>query len=239
MAAALEQKIPPRQNLLIDADDTLWENNIYFERAIASFISLLDHKTHTSDEVRLVLWDVEREVIRQHGYGMHSFASALVACFERLSVEPVTPELHNRIKGIAYKIAEHPMEVMPEVPETLAYLAQRHRLFMVTKGNITEQTGKLERSELKRHFTAVEVLMEKDAQAYRGLVDKYGLVHENTWMIGNSPSSDINPALEAGLHAVFVPHHNTWELERGEILPTNDDRKLLHVESFGRLREIF
>jgi putative hydrolase of the HAD superfamily len=239
MAAALEQKIPPRQNLLIDADDTLWENNIYFERAIASFISLLDHKTHTSDEVRLVLWDVEREVIRQHGYGMHSFASALVACFERLSVEPVTPELHNRIKGIAYKIAEHPMEVMPEVPETLAYLAQRHRLFMVTKGNITEQTGKLERSELKRHFTAVEVLMEKDAQAYRGLVDKYGLLHENTWMIGNSPSSDINPALAAGLHAVFVPHHNTWELERGEILPASRDRKLLHVESFGRLREIF
>ncbi len=58
-------------------------------------------------------------------------------------------------------------------------------------------------------------------------------------MIGNSPSSDINPAIEAGLHAVFVPYHNTWELERGEILPVNGDCKLLHVESFGRLRDIF
>ena len=58
-------------------------------------------------------------------------------------------------------------------------------------------------------------------------------------MIGNSPSSDINPAIEAGLHAVFVPHNNTWELERGEIMPANGDRKLLHVESFGQLREIF
>ena len=239
MAAENEQKIPPGQNLLIDADDTLWENNIYFEKAIADFISFLDHKTHTPDEVRLVLWDVEREVIRQTGYGMHSFANALVACFERLSVEPVTVALHDEIKAIAFKIAEHPMEIMPQVPETLAYLAQRHRLFMVTKGNITEQTGKLERSELKRHFTVVEVLGEKNTAAYRELVEKYGLIHEKTWMIGNSPSSDINPALEAGLHAVFVPHHNTWELERGEILSAHDGRRLLHVESFGQLKDIF
>ena len=235
----MSRKIPPGQNLLIDADDTLWENNVYFERAIADFITFLDHKTHTPSEVRAVLWDVERETIRLHGYGMHSFAEALVGCFERLSVGSVTQDLHQQIKSIAYKIAEHPMEIMPQVPETLADLARRHRLFMVTKGNITEQKGKLERSALKAYFTAVEVLSEKNSAAYRDLVDKYGLLHEITWMVGNSPSSDINPALEAGLHAVFVPHHNTWELERGEIMPVNGDRKLLHVESFAQLREIF
>ena len=239
MGAVLEQKIPPGQNLLIDADDTLWENNIYFEKAIADFISFLDHETHSPEEVRLVLWDVERDVIRQQGYGMHSFANALVACFERLSVEPVTRQLHDQIKAIAFKIAGHPMELMPQVAETLAELSQRHRLFMVTKGNHVEQLGKLERSELKLHFTAVDVLNEKDAAAYRGLVEKYGLLHEITWMIGNSPSSDINPALEAGLQAVFVPHHNTWELERGEILSAPNGRKLLRVESFAQLREIF
>ncbi len=239
MSAALEQKIPPGQNLLIDADDTLWENNIYFERAIADFISFLDHKTHTPDEVRLVLWDVERELIRRQGYGMHSFANALVGCFERLSVDPATPQLHEQIKAIAYRIAEHPMELMPQVPETLADLSRRHRLFMVTKGNTTEQIGKLERSDLKLHFTAVEVLSEKDTAAYRGLVEKYDLQHDKTWMIGNSPSSDINPALDAGLHAVFVPHHNTWELERGEIISPPNGRRLLHVEGFGQLREIF
>ena len=239
MAFAHEQRIPPGQNLLIDADDTLWDNNIYFERAIADFISFLDHKTHTADEVRLVLWEVERDVIRQHGYGMHSFANALVACFERLSVDPVTPQLHEQIKAIAFKIAEHPMELMPEVPETLTDLSQRHRLFMVTKGDVVEQLGKLERSELKLHFSAVDVLTEKDTAAYVGLVDKYSLMHEQTWMIGNSPSSDINPALAAGLHAVFVPHHNTWELERGEINAPPNGRRLLHVETFAQLREIF
>ena len=132
-----EHRIPPGQNLLIDADDTLWENNIYFERAIANFISFLNHHEYTPNEVRHVLYDVERENVRQHGYGMHSFALALVRCFEQLSVEPLTPALHDTIRGFAYAIAEHPMEVLPDVAETLAELAQRHRLFLVTKGDIT------------------------------------------------------------------------------------------------------
>ncbi len=239
MPSVSPARIASCQNLLIDADDTLWENNIYFERAITDFISFLNHHQYTPDEVRHVLYDVERENIRQHGYGMHSFANALVVCFEQLSVEPVTPALHETIRNIAYKIAEHPMEFLPDVPETLAELAQRHRLFMVTKGNITEQLGKVERSGLKEYFTAIEVVAEKDAAAYRNVVEKYGLIPDITWMIGNSPKSDINPALEAGLHAVFVPHHNTWMLERDELRAHAADGRLLQVESFAQLRECF
>jgi putative hydrolase of the HAD superfamily len=239
MSVVGPEKILPGQNLLIDADDTLWENNIYFERAISDFISFLNHRQYSPNEVRHVLYDVESENIRRHGYGMHSFANALVICFEKLSAEPVTSELHESIRGIAYKIADHPMEFLPEVPETLADLSQRHRLFMVTKGNITEQLSKVERSGLKEYFTAIEVVAEKDVAAYRKVVEKYGLIREFTWMIGNSPKSDINPALEAGLHAVFVPHDNTWMLERDELRNHAADRRLLQVESFGRLRDCF
>src|SRR5271167_2142365 len=239
MPPEAQRKIPPGQYLLIDADDTLWENNIYFERAIANFISLLNHREYTPEQVREVLYDVERENIRRHGYGMQSFALALVRCFEQLSLEPLTPALHETIHGFAYAIADHPMEILPEVAETLADVAQRHRLLLVTKGNITEQTGKVERSGLKEYFTAVEVVAEKDAATYNGVVEKYALPRESTWMIGNSPKSDINPALEAGLHAVFVPHHNTWELERGELRPEIGNGRLLQVESFGELREVF
>jgi putative hydrolase of the HAD superfamily len=239
MPAAHSQKFPPGQNLLIDADDTLWENNIYFERAITDFISFLNHRRYTPDEVRRVLYDVERENIQKHGYGMHSFAGALVICFEKLSEEPASPQLHETIKNIAFKIAEHPMEFLPSVPETLADLSRRHRLFMVTKGNFAEQTGKVERSGLKEYFTAIEVVAEKDAGTYRGVVEKFGLVPDITWMIGNSPRSDINPALEAGLHAVFVPHNNTWMLERDELRRSLDNGQLLQVESFAGLRDFF
>ena len=183
--------------------------------------------------------NVERENVRKHGYGMHSFAEALVICFEKLSVDPVTPDLHQTIRDIAYKIAEHPMEFLAAVPETLADLGQRHRLFMVTKGNITEQLGKVERSGLKEYFTAIEVVAEKNAATYHGVVEKFGLVRDLTWMIGNSPRSDINPALEAGLHAVFVPHDNTWMLERDDLRAHASDGRLLQLESFGQLRDRF
>ena len=77
-------RFPSGQTLLLDADDTLWENNIYFERAIAAFISCLDHHEYSPDEVRLKLNEVERETILSHGYGVSSFRQSLITCFERL-----------------------------------------------------------------------------------------------------------------------------------------------------------
>jgi len=227
------------QTLLIDADDTLWENNIYFERAIAEFISFLDHREHSPEMVRLVLNDVERESILKHGYGLHSFAHSLVETFEKLSVDPVTPDLHERIRTFAHQIADRPIEVLPGVPETLRYLGARHHLIMMTKGNPAEQSGKVERSGLKEYFSAVEIVAEKDESTYRSAIAKYALAADTTWMVGNSPKSDINPALAAGLHAVFIPHDNTWILEHEEIATAPPDQRLLVVEQFADLRAHF
>jgi putative hydrolase of the HAD superfamily len=226
------------QTLLIDADDTLWENNIYFERAIAQFISFLNHHEFTPGQVREALNEIERECIVTHGYGLHSFAHALVQTFERLSVEPLTPALHETIHGLCHVIAEHPVEIIAGVPETLAYLAARHHLILMTKGNFTEQTGKVERSGLKDYFAAVEVVAEKDPPVYRATAEKYGLSSKFTWMIGNSPKSDVNPALGAGLNAVFVPHGLTWILEHEEVC-ANPPGKLLVLKNFPELRAHF
>jgi len=231
-------RLPP-QTLLIDADDTLWENNIYFERAIASFISFLNHHEFSPEQVRAVLNDVERECIVKHGYGLHSFGHALVDTFERLSVQMVTSELHTQIRSFAHTIADHPTELLPEVPQTLQYLSGRHRLILVTKGAVEEQSGKIERSGLKHYFGETEIVAEKDSEAYEALVEKHSLTHASTWMIGNSPRSDINPALAAGLHAVFVPHGDTWILEHEELNPAPPAQKLLIVGSFAELREHF
>jgi len=232
-------KIDGEQTLLIDADDTLWENNIYFERAIAQFISFLNHQTYTPEQVREILNDVERDCIVKHGYGLHSFAHALVDTFERISLEPITPELHQKIVGFAHTIAEHPVEILPGVPPTLQYLSQRHHLIMLTKGAVAEQSGKVERSGLKDYFAAIEIVAEKDRNTYHDVVSKYGLGHDTTWMVGNSPKSDINPALAAGLNAVFVPHGATWILEHEELAQAPVLSRLLVVEKFADLAEHF
>ena len=154
-------RFPAGQTLLIDADDTLWENNIYFERAIAAFISFLDHHEYSPAEVRQTLNAVERETILSHGYGLTSFTRSLVDCFERLSPAPVTEEKRERIRGFAQTIAEQEIELLPGVAETLAELATRHQLILMTKGNHAEQADKLARSGLASYFTAVEIVSRK------------------------------------------------------------------------------
>ena len=142
--------MPGPQILLIDADDTLWENNVYFEQAIGDFMSFLNHQEMTHDEVRLVINETERETILERGYGSHSFAHSLVKTFERLSKDPVTPELHQTIWNFAHRISQYPIEVIEGVPETLNYLSGRqHHLILMTKGDTTEQSSKVERSGLK------------------------------------------------------------------------------------------
>jgi putative hydrolase of the HAD superfamily len=227
------------QTLLIDADDTLWENNIYFERAIERFISFLNHHAFAPPQVRKVLNDVERECIVTHGYGLHSFANALVNTFERLSPIAITPKVHEEIRGFASSIENHPIELLPEVRETLDYLKRRHRLIVVTKGAHREQAGKIERSGLRDYFDAIEIVPEKHTIAYTSIVHKYGLAKADTWMVGNSPRSDINPAIAAGLHAVFIPHGDTWILEHEEIQPAPATQKMLIVGRFAELREHF
>ena len=229
----------PRQTLLIDADDTLWENNVYFERAIARFISFLNHHKFSAEQVREVLNDVERDCIVKHGYGLHSFAHALVDTFERLSVQPVTPELHTQIHSFAHSISEQPLELLPEVSETLQHLTSRHRLILVTKGAVPEQSGKIERSGLKQFFAEREIVPEKNPACYEALVEKHAIERKSAWMIGNSPKSDINPALAVGLNAVFVPHGDTWILEHEELNAAPPSQKLLIVGRFAELREHF
>ncbi len=232
-------QFPPGQTLLIDADDTLWENNVYFERAIAAFIGYLNHHTYTPAEVRKALNAVERETILAHGYGLTSFTRSLVACFQRLSPAPITQEKHQRIVGFAQSIADQEIELLPAVEETLAELAMRHRLILMTKGNHAEQADKLARSGLAPHFAAVEIVAEKDPATYSQVILRHELAPHASWMIGNSPKSDINPALAAGLHAVFLFHKDTWVLEHAEVAVAPLGQRLIELDSFAKLCAIF
>ena len=237
--AAGPERLPAGQTLLLDADDTLWENNIYFERAIAAFISYLDHRTHTPAEVREHLNACERATIAAQGYGLKSFRKSLIACFEQLTNQPVTAEKHERIVSFAQSIADQKLELLPGVAETMPALAARHRCILVTKGDPAEQRDKLNRSGLEAHFRAIEVLPEKTPDAYRALVSHHVCEAATTWMIGNSPRSDINPALAAGLHAVFIPHGATWVLEHEAVDPPPPGQRLLEVARFPDLTRHF
>jgi|SRR6185437_3175564 len=226
-----------RQFLIIDADDTLWENNIYFERAFEEFVEFLAHSKLSPREVRDVLDSIEEANARIHGYGSLNFARNLRECYERLTERDLHADDIATAMSFAERILDCPMETIPGVPETLEYLSLRHDLTLFTKGDPEEQKLKIDRSGLGQFFGHTAIVKEKDAAAYRALVEERGMDAERAWMIGNSPKSDINPALEAGLNAVFVPHAHTWVLEKQEIRPV--EGKLVVVKKFEDLREMF
>jgi len=226
-----------RQYLIIDADDTLWENNIYFERAFDTFVEYLDHSTLTPAEIRRVLDQIELANARTHGYGSLNFGRNLRECFEHLAERDVHEEDLKTVMSFAEQILDCPMEVIEGVPETLAYLATRHDLTLFTKGHPEEQKLKIDRSGLGIYFGHTAIVKEKDVAAYQRLVEERGIDPARAWMAGNSAKSDINPALEAGLNAVFIPHPHTWTLEKQEVRPGNG--RLLRLERFADLREHF
>ncbi|MBI3403942.1 MAG: HAD family hydrolase [Acidobacteria bacterium] len=227
----------PRQTLLMDADDTLWENNIFFEQTIEKFIDLLEPFGFDREYCRKILNETERRNIRQHGYGVHSFGRSLEETYLKLAGHMARRETIAQVKLLVSELEAIPPKILDGVPETLAYLAKNHRLILFTKGQHAEQAGKVERSGLQQFFEAIEITGEKDVPAYHAVVDRHRIVKDHGWMIGNSPRSDINPAIDAGLNAVFIPHSATWELEKSEV--RSGGGRLLILAHFRELRQHF
>ncbi|MBK1783103.1 HAD family hydrolase [Prauserella cavernicola] len=221
------------QVLIFDADDTLWENNILFERVIDGFLDWLTHPALERAALRAMLDDIERANSAEHGYGSTVFLRSLGDCVARLRERPATVEELRRIDELAVALVEGRIELIPGVTDTLTTLGQRHELFLLTKGNTEEQSRKIAGSGLERHFGGIHIVAEKSAQTYHDLAREYSFDLDRTWMIGNSPKSDILPAREAGLGAVFIPNANTWVLEHDEL--DLSDGGVLHLEAFPGL----
>src|SRR6266705_2207552 len=219
-----------RYHLIMDADDTLWENNIYFEQAIHAFITFLDHSRLSREEVRVVLDDVERIM----GYGSVNFTRSLVETYRRLAEKDLLDEDVRQVRQFGERISTHPLQLLDGVSETLDYLSPRHDLILLTKGDAEEQKLKVERSGIEGYFRQVVIVPEKDVATYHHIVSELRVDPQRTWMVGNSPRSDINPALAAGLNAVYIPHPHTWHLEHEEVQLAGEGR-LLTLSTFAEL----
>lgn len=228
----------PTSTLIIDADDTLWENNIHFEEATARFLDLIAHRGGDRDRARKRLVEIERRNVPVHGYGTGGFTRSLMDTLEEATGKPASASDRARILTLGQRVRMMPIQYLPGVKETLPLLKRRHRLILFTKGNESEQRDKVERSGAISYFHEIEVTGEKHPEDYRRLVETHRIQREASWMVGNSPRSDINPALDVGLGAIYIPHPQTWQLEHEEVRPREGGR-LKILEQFADLLEHF
>jgi putative hydrolase of the HAD superfamily len=152
-------------------------------------------------------------------------------------LSPAAIEDDAWIAELGRSITDHPIELIEGVRETLEYLQPRHHLVLFTKGDREEQLRKIERSGLGGFFHDTRVVKEKDAASYERMAVELAQSKDEMWMIGNSPKSDINPALAAGLRAVWIPHDATWVLEHEEVIAVPG--RLLTLSRFAELRDCF
>jgi putative hydrolase of the HAD superfamily len=223
------------QHLIFDADDTLWENNVVFEQITTDFVAWLQHP-QGEEEGRRVHQDINRALCHEHGYGTRTYIRALHETFERVSGRDPIEADRAHLQRLVDRLSWKEIEVIEGVPETLNRLRVHNDLLLLTKGDPEEQEVKIRLSGLGALFRRCVIVREKSVTTYREIATEDGLNPADTWMIGNSPRSDIAPAIAAGLRAVFIPNPNTWEFEH-EDLP--DDPAILQLPRFAALLDHF
>jgi len=219
-----------------DADDTLWHNENIFENVHERYYTLLA-KHHDAATVERALYDTEMRNLELYGYGIKGFMlSAIETAISLTEGKVGTGEIRELI-GLGREMLEHPVELLPHARETLETLAERHRLILITKGDLRDQERKLAKSGIARYFAAIEIVSEKDKGTYERILARHGIEPRLFLMVGNSVKSDILPVLELGGLGVHVPYRITWGHEKAET-PTSEDGRFYHAVSIRDVPEI-
>lgn len=208
--------------VFVDADDTLWENYRWFEAVLAEWTDVLARHGVDRALATRTLHETEDRNIPVTGYGAAPFVRSVVEAFHLLvphAGHATRDDVAHFAKRAEATIRSQPIELLPGVADAIPLLARHARVVVMTKGQEDEQLAKVGRSGLAAHFHAVHVVPEKHPEAYRDAVARYGVRASDCWMVGNSPSSDIRPALEAGLAAIHVPHASPWHRDLGPLDP--------------------
>ncbi len=225
--------------LILDADDTLWENNVFYEEAIDAFAARMAAEGFDPQRARQTLAETEHERVPIYGYAPQEFVRCMQVAYQRLCREDgrlPRPEVEAEIEAIGQRVIEYPIILLDGVAETVARLARYCRLFLLTKGDPEVQRRKVERSGLAPYFEAIHIVPEKGPEVLQGLLARHNLDPARTWMVGNSPRSDVNPALAVGIGAVHIPYHRPWAFEE---VPVADPERTVTLKRFTELLHLF
>ncbi len=198
-----------------DADDTLWHNENIFEHTHERYRDLLA-RYHDAATVDRTLFATEMRNLELYGYGVKGFTLSAIETAIQLTEGRISAEEIRRLIELGREMLAHPVELLEGVEETLSHLADRHRLLLITKGDLRDQERKLAKSGLAGRFRAVEILSEKDESAYAAVLRRHGVDPSRFLMVGNSLKSDILPVLALGGAGAHVPYRITWAAERAD-----------------------
>jgi putative hydrolase of the HAD superfamily len=225
----------PRLTLIgFDADDTLWQNETFFRLTQDRFAALLsDHAA--PDHLHERLLAAERRNLGTYGFGVKGFVLSMIETAIEVTEARVPAGVIAEIMAAGREMLAHPIELLPDAAEAVARAAERHRVVLITKGDLLDQERKLAQSGLGDAFHAVEIVSDKTAAVYARLFARHGAVPESSMMVGNSLKSDVLPVIAAGGFGVHIPHPLTWALEHAD--PPTGHARFAALPDLGALPE--
>jgi len=200
----------------VDGDDTLWHSEGHFVLTEQRFTELLAPWVD-AETVHATLLDTERRNLTHFGYGVKGFTLSMIETALQLTGHRIDGVHVERIIDLGKELLSHPVELLDGVAETIEALSRRHRLVLVTKGDLFHQESKVAASGLADLFERIEIVAEKDVATYTRVLARMGVAPAAFCMVGNSVKSDILPVLEIGGAGIHVPYHVTWALEHAEV----------------------
>jgi len=208
------------ETIFFDADDTLWENEMFFRQAEEKFAELLADYTDR-EGLQQLLWQKQEDNIPLFGYGSKTYMIGMTDAALELCGGKLPEHIYYGVKKIITDLAFQEFKLIDGVQETLEALSGHYRLVVATKGDVTEQMFKYRRSGLDRYFHHCEVMENKDEKNYLELAAKNDLQPEQLLMVGNSVKSDIAPVINVGGWAINTPHDVVWVHEMMD-MPESD-----------------
>lgn len=200
--------------LALDADDTLWMNEPIFTQTQDACREIIGKYIDDPQEMDRKLYEYEKKNLRLFGYGIKGFLLSMIETVVELSEGKVVGTDIQKIIDLGKEMLDHPVHLLETVEKSVPRLSEEFVLMVITKGDLFDQENKLARSGIADYFQIVEVVSEKDEATYRNLLQRHNILAEEFLMVGNSLKSDVLPVLQAGGHAVHIPYHTTWEMEK-------------------------
>ncbi|WP_299751295.1 HAD family hydrolase [uncultured Boseongicola sp.] len=221
--------------LCFDADDTLWHNERFFQMTQAHFATLLADYME-SDDLADRLLAAEKRNLGRYGFGIKGFVLSMIETALDVTDRQVPGHVIAKIIAAGHDMLAHPIDLLPGVADTLAKLAPKYRLIVITKGDLLDQERKIAQSGLGEAFDGVEIVSDKTRDAYIDIFARHETSPETTLMAGNSMKSDVLPAIAAGAWGVYIPHGVNWKIEAAD--PPDDQEKYREAREFTELPKI-
>lgn len=231
------------QHLIFDMDDTLIHCNKYFNLILDEFISLLsewfNHPAVTMDAIRQKQIEIDVAGVHRVGFASEHFPKSLVETyhhFSQLVGRPIHEAEENQLRLLGNSVYEKEVEPYPGMVETLEILQQAgHTLYLYTGGETVIQQRKIDQMKLTSYFDSrIFIRQHKNIHVLEEIINSHVLPRQDTWMIGNSLRSDVQPALHASLNTIYLKQSHEWaydvvQLQHDDNLPFYTISQLVEV----------